>query len=381
MGKESGVISLEELPEKEIYVKVKPEFLVKIREFLKEEKVRELSKKIKSSEKILRHWLSDESLLRLDVFKRLTKFFGENPERVIATLRSNTGRSIKNPKLPFDFKSKSGVRIIAAVLGDGSLSKRGLSYINSNPTLVQKFIQDMKNVFGEISVTVRRKKGSNVLIAYPPKICGKIIGLILPQGPKVISNPHIPSFIFDLNEEQIYEFLSQIIDDEGSVSIASRHLRIKFSVLKGKKSNLINDLNLLFKKIGIESSIYEGKEYESKTGSKRKYWSLEIHSFSQLQKIYQLFNLRNEKRRRDLEKLLKKKKMDQFPKKRCREIYLSIMKEIQEKKGYFTSVDLSKSTKRSVGSCRNVILKFKKLGLIKPIEKSFTGKPLKYVVR
>lgn len=387
MGKIDGIVTLEELPEKEIYVEVESKFISeikkKIRKSLNTQKFR---KWYKLKKRIISHWFNDGSLLRLDVFKSIVNFFQIDLKKIrILSLRGKGGEKIKNPKLPFNFTTTSGVRVIAAILGDGSLNKKGLTYVNSNPYLIKSFVMDMKKVFGEINVAIKpKRKGSKVLVAFPPKICGKIINLVgIPIGSKVSNNPHVPPFIFKLSGEKIQEFISQIIDDEGSVSIASRHIRIKFSTLKEETCNLIKDIYVLLKRIGIASSIYEGDVYKSKRGGDRKNWCIEIHSFAQLERIYHSFNLRNEKRRKDLKKLLEKKKVDQFPKKKCKEIYLSLMKNIQQEKGYFTSSDLAEITGRTIGSCRNTILKFKKLNLIKSVQPSFTGKPpspARYVV-
>jgi len=374
MSEVNGIVTLEELPEKEIYVEVDSEFKEKIKDWIKNKhSLKEFSEKIETSVRIIEHWLSEESLLRLDTFKAIIKYFGLDCKTIkIVSLRGKSGARIINPKLPFDFTTKSGVRIIAAILGDGSLSKKSSIYSNTNLELIDGFIEDAKNVFGSLELKVRPKeKGSNVLVVDIPNICSKVLENIgLPAGSKVENNPHIPRFIFNLGKEKIAEFISQIIDDEGSVSIASRHLKIGFCVIETEeRSNLIYDLQKLLLKLNIESEIYQYEKYESSRGPARKKWQIEIHSFERLEKLHSMLNLRHKERLKQLEKLLKSKKLTCYPRKKCTEFYLSKMREIEEEKGFFTSVDLLKKINRSLGHTRNMIHKYWNKGLIQKIEK------------
>ena len=62
-----------------------------------------------------------------------------------------------------------------------------------------------------------------------------------------------------LDENKIYGFLSQLFDDEGSLSIKSRHLAIKLVVCsKFDRHNLIDGTKLLFNKLGF---ILKGSEW------------------------------------------------------------------------------------------------------------------------
>jgi len=386
MSETNGIVTLEELPEKEIYVEVKSRFKNQLRK--QKGNIKNISKSIKVSKRILEHWLNDETLLRLDVFKKLAKFLNKDPIKEIHALRGKGGRKIVNPNLPFNFTTKSGVRIVAAMLGDGSLNKKAVAYYNSQNEVIKGFIKDLQNVFGNVEFRIHSQKKKNTIVKRVelPKFCEKIFEKIgIPVGPKVSVNPRIPSFIFNLNKEKIAEFISQVIDDEGSISIASRHLRIKFAVSRHERiSNLIEGVRSLLLKLGIESTIYEAGEYHSTRGPSRKSWSIEIYCLERLKRLHSLLNLRHKGREKKFKQLLNSIKINQFPKKKSTSIYIQLMKKIQVEKGYFTSFDLSEVTGRSIGTCRNVILKFKKLNLIECVEQSFAGnspKPAKYVVK
>jgi intein/homing endonuclease len=373
----NGFVTLEDLPEKEIFIELKPEFIEKIENLIRRNfKIKDFSEKIGISYRILSHWLNRESSIRLDAFKIIIKFLGiklQNP----LTIRGKDGSRINNSRLYFDFRTSSGVRFIAAILGDGGIKKnQGLFYSNSNIDLINGFINDSKQIFGEVEFTIRKKtKDSNVHIVSLPPICGKIVARLgLKPGSKVENNPSIPKFIFHLREKQIAEFISQIIDDEGSVSIASRHIKIGFCVIETEeRSNLIDDVQKLLFNLGIESSVYQYEEYNSTRGPKRKKWQIEIHSSIRLNKLYSLLNLRHKNKKQKFKELLDSFKIICFPKKKCNEIYLSRMKVIEKKKSYFTPFDLSKETNRAIGTSRNLILKFRKLNLIKCIQPYCAG--------
>jgi len=373
----NGIVTLEDLLEKEIFIELKPEFIEKIENLIRRNfKIKDFSEKIEISSRVLSHWLNKESSIRLDIFKNITEFFGIKIQNLL-TIRGKDGFKINNSRPYFDFRTSSGVRFIAAILGDGGIKKnQGLFYSNSNIDLINGFINDSKQIFGDVEFTVRKKtKDSNVRIVSLPSICGKIIAQLgLKPGSKVENNPSIPKFIFHLREKQIAEFISQIIDDEGSVSIASRHIKVGFCVTETEeRSNLIDDIQKLLLNLGIESSVYQYEEYNSTRGPKRKKWQVEVHSSIRLNKLYSLLNLRHRNKKQKFKELLGSFKVICFPKKNCNEIYLSRMKVIEKKKGYFTSFDLSKETGRVVGTCRNLILKFRKLNLIECIQAYCTG--------
>jgi intein/homing endonuclease len=273
----------------------------------------------------------------------------------------------------FNFTTKSGVRLIAALLGDGCLDKKfRIYYANTNRNLINGFINDAKIVFGDnLKYSVISKRDNpRVKIVYIPQKFGKIISQIgIVPGRKVINNPHIPSFIFNLNKEKILEFISQIIDDEGSISISSRHIRIKFAVSEDEEiSNLIKDIKKLLSILNIDCSVYQIGKYYLKKGPGRKNWQIEIHSSIQLKKLYSSLNLRHKQKKQKFRTLINSFQVVCFPKKKCTKIYLSKMKTIEKEMGYFTSKDLIRITDRNLGHIQNTIHKYYSRGLIYKIQ-------------
>lgn len=357
MGEENGIVALEELPEKEIYLEINPASI----------------NKIGISERILSHWLSDSTLIRLDVFNRIVNFLFVDYENIeILSIRGKIGGKIENPKLPFNFATKSGARFVACMLGDGSLNKRGVFYSNTNLDLIEGFIKDCKEIFGNIKISINhiKKKKSIVHVVSLPIFCKNMVNKLgLPIGPKVVNNPHIPNFIFNLDKEEIAELLSQIIDDEGSISMSSRHLGMRLATeITNDTFNLLEDIRKLLLILDIESVAYKESEYTSKRGPNRVLWKLEVHSFERLEKLYSLLNLRNKEKAKKFKKLLDSKKLTQFPHKKCTEIYLSKMREIEKERGFFTSTDLLEKIDRKLGHIRNMIHKYWKKKLIQKVE-------------
>lgn len=314
--------------------------------------------------------MNGDTAIRYDVFNRMARYLGISKPEIknnLKELKGNGGHPIRNPNLPFNFGTKYGARFLAAILGDGSFNSKGLFYSNSKHDLIKRFIQDCRKLFGDTKVHVRRKtEKSDVLLVQLPRICDKIVSLAgIKPGHRITTNPEIPSFIFDLGEKEIYEFLTQIIDDEGSVSVASRHIRIKLCTqAEEDECKLIRDIQKLLSKVDIDSEVYQIGEYESRTGDKRKNWQVEIHNHSQLKQLYSNLSLKHKSRKDKLKNLLDLHQRDTYPKKRCRQIYLSKMEEVQGRKGYFTSEDLAEELDRSQGHVRNQLRKYRQREVI-----------------
>lgn len=125
--------------------------------------------------------------------------------------------------------------------------------------------------------------------------------------------------------------------------------------------------------MNIESSIYPRNSYLSSRGMPRKNWRLEFKGQIQLRTLYKNLNIRHLEKKDKLIRVLSSFKLEIFRKRDIIQTYLNIMKKIENTKGYFTSFDLAIESRRDVGSCRNTILKFNKLKLIKCIKQYTAG--------
>ena len=375
----SGIVSLEDLPKEEIFIGLKTEFFSELKTKIRELGIYTFVREINVNEGHIRHWLSDGSLIRLDIlFKILNYFNYNNWEDKIDFFRGKKGNVIKNPKLPFSFRNKSGVRLIASILGDGGLSNKDIIYSNTNEVLIKDFISDLDNVFGRVGFYVCKYKRKNkvIQVVYPPAFLRYMFDLLgVKIGEKVVNNPKIPAFIYQLPSECIYEFVSKMVDDEGSINVKGRHIGI-VSVTEDNhhNSNILSGIKDLLLKEGIHSEIYAEKPYTSIRGGNRIKRKLQINNYEQLEKLYYTLNIRSENKLKNFNTLVNSYLQIQYSKKRCKYIYLSKMKFLENLYGSFNVNRLSLEVNRNIGHVRNMIHKYHSLNLIKCIKPYKAGK-------
>tara|TARA_Y100000310_G_scaffold218438_1_gene219736 strand:+ start:12515 stop:13690 length:1176 start_codon:yes stop_codon:yes gene_type:complete len=379
----NGIVRLEDLPNDEIFVKLKSKFHKYIESKIRNFGIKKFEKKIGSGRKI-GHWLMENSLIRLDILLKILDYFNLSYNNNILIIRGKDGLRIKNPKITFDFTSLSGVRILAGILGDGCIPKNRTNpyYTNSDKNLTNGFIEDMKKVFGDIEFNSRMVKKKNtimIILEFSSLVYKIFLKVGLKPGKKVETNQNIPNFIFNLDKIRKFAFISQFFDDEGSVNPLSKYVKLTYASLEryGKPA-LIEDIEKLLSHFDIQSSVYPDRVYCSSRGEDRRVWRLQINGQFQLKELYRNLNLRSLEKKRKFESLLKSIKLRKFRNKEYLSIYQDFMKKIQNSKGYFTSWDLSSNSGMTIGSCRNLILRFSKLGLIKCIKPYKSGNDHEY---
>ncbi len=390
----NGKVDIQDLISEDFFVVLKSDFFEILKANIKKNNgtYAKFIHKNKLPKRILERFLYEQKAIRLDVLDKLLKenmLSWENVKKNVKELRGTLGGKILNPKFPFYFATKAGVRLMAAMLGDGCLdSYYRVHYANSNTYLIKGFLNDIQTIFGyDTKHNIRiNPHGKNVYIVSLPTIYGRIISKVgLFPGRKVENNPEIPIFIFKLRKNLISEFLSQIFDDEGNVNLCSRHLKINFALLNSEKeSKLMLGLEKLFLKLGILVSIYKQGVYQHVNREERRRWQLQIHGGMQIKKLSSILNLRSKNKRKKLNFLASSVKSVQYLRRNYIQIYLNCMKGVQNKKGYFTSEDLILPLKRKVGHIRNMLHKFLNKGLIYQIEAPkldcFGAHPAKYVL-
>ena len=72
--KESGIVNFEDLPHKEIFVNLSSNFFNFVNNKIRLFGITKLSKELKVSKKILIHWLSESSLIRLDILIKICQY-------------------------------------------------------------------------------------------------------------------------------------------------------------------------------------------------------------------------------------------------------------------------------------------------------------------
>ncbi len=385
---ETGIVRLEDLPKNEIFVELESGIRnlleKKIRFFGIEKFGREIG-----SGRIIGHWLSDGSMIRFDILLKVLNYFNLSYKDKIIYIRGKDGFKIKHPKLPFDFTSSEGVRIIAGILGDGGIptNRPNPYYTNSNEDLIGGYIKDMVYVFGEIEFGRRNVKKMNTtttILEFPSLVRKVFLSIGLIAGKKIENNPDIPKFIFSLDDHKKFSFISQFFDDEGSVNNISKHLSISSGCLKYHDGpNLLIGIKKLLFSLDIHSSIYPTKG-SSITGKNTRIYRLQIDGQFQIKLLAKKLDLRIPRKKEKLLLLSNSFKKRFFPRKRYLSIYIEFMKKIQESKGFFTSLDLSKESGMVVGSCRNALIRFREGGLIvciKPYSRYPYNNYARYVLR
>ncbi len=378
----TGIVRLEDLPSDEIFVQLKSEFHKILESKIRDYGIERFERKISSGRKV-GHWLSDGSLIRFDILLKVLDYFDMDYKNKIEFIRGKDGYKIKNPKLPFDFTMCQGCRVVAGILGDGGIpsNRSNPYYTNSDKNLINGFIEDIKYVFGDIEFNTRDYTKENMvttILEFSSLIEKIFLRIGLKKGKKVETNQNVPNFIFNLDNNKKYSFFSQFFDDEGSVNPNRRHICLTAGCLKKyEASNLLLDMQKILITLDIDSSIYPCRVYPSSKGEDRRIWRLQINGQFQLRQLQDNLNLRHVNKKKKLNALLGSIKFRTFRKKESLSIYLDIIKKIQNSKGYFTSLDLSRETEMAVGSCRNTIIRFRKKGLIKCI-KQYSINPHQY---
>lgn len=215
----------------------------------------------------------------LDLFFKLCKKCKiKIPNKLLLT--NKTGKS-KTMNVPAKI-NKEMCYIIGAMLGDGhignSLSKGKeviFSALNSQ-SIMEKFHKFVLKNFG-----IKPKKDDRKGLIYYSTAFGEVLmALGIPAGKKgdII---RIPKYIYHLDEELIYHFISGFFDTDGS---ASKH-QISFSSIS---KEMINDLRWLLYKVGIVNRIrmrqnrcdFYGRQYKSQI-----LYTLEISGVKYLQQL------------------------------------------------------------------------------------------------
>ena len=384
---ESGILYLEDLPNKEIFISLNPNFFNKLKIKILNIGKDQFSNIIDVRETHIRHWLGGGSLIRLDILLKILKYFNyANWKNEIEFIRGKLGLKINKPKIPFNFNSEAGFRIVAGILGDGGIpaNRPNPYYSNTNEDLIKSFIEDMKSVFGDLKYSLRKEKEyrkySEITILEFSSLIYKIFLKIgLKAGKKIYTNPKIPNFVFNGNSKLSFAFISQVIDDEGSVNVKGKHIAITSTVKNiHPNSNLLVGIKELLLKEKVTSEIYEDNGPPPYIKEDRIRKRLQINGYLQLRGLDNSLNLRSKSKTKKLKILLKSYSQIQYPKNRCKEIYLSAMRKIQEEKGFFTVPDLTVSVNRDLGHVRNMIHKYHSLDLIKCIENYKVGKLPEY---
>lgn len=367
---ESGIVHLWDLPKDIILVGLKEKYKKSIFRHIKDldklfsKDKRYLLYNLKNNQKVkLSFLLKLSSILVNKGFKGFNRDEIEKNIKIIGTKRGNT--YIFYPKLPFNFNSESGAYFISAILFDGGIDKQYKPhYGNINLEQRKRIVKCANNIFGNL-----KNKESNpdrgYLVRFP-----KCMGILLNYcfnigiGNKMYCNNSVPNFIFKLPNKLKGAFLKQAFDDEGTISIEKRMIRINgtIDVKKDyfnteytiKDYKLLNDIKKLLLDINIETNpiritgkSHYNKEYRKIGDYYRHTFIFSIADRKNLEKFYSLVNFNLDYKKTRLKKILDNYKVWQLRKGEIHKIAIEKAKILQNKYGYFDNILLSNRIKRS----------------------------------
>jgi len=214
-------------------------------------------------------WLSkDNPALSVGELKVIANYINLNRKFLEQNLIfiKGTGRKAKKiffPKIPFTL-NEDLMNIMGHLFGDGGIHGLYFSpwYSNKDESLLFNFLIRLSSI-GICEVTVSH--GKNDVMYY---WCPQILGLILMKfglsfGDKLKNNWSIPPYFFGLNAELISSFIRALFDDDGTVSISKREIRL-FSqnqlILRQVSKLLIRFFNIRTSNVKILSEKISKKE-------------------------------------------------------------------------------------------------------------------------
>ena len=412
----SGVIRLQDLPD-DITVSVDPQVAIKIvRDAVLKAGSRTklaliMREKLKARQFVKLKRLEKGKLVPLRFLRSILRFLGHPEASLEKSINCMSvaprGGLILSPKLPFDFKSREGLRCTAAILADGTHTRQ-LGYSKKIATSEReayetkmRVVKSMENVLGEIKGW---EKWSVKIRQYGftfPKVVQKIINCFIPKGDKTKTNPSVPDFIFNCDQESIGAFLSQFFDDEASVDEKRKLITLKLCLNKFRCEPIIDKLlgwrrlsqrekkNLrryapqllldIIKLLRVLNIRCEGPYFKGFTKNRKgeissACWQIYITFKHNIEAFHRKVNFSLMYKKERLRKLIRTYRQERFSREEWVKEYLRKIFTVQVEKGFVTPRDLSKKIGRSHGRCSNVLSQLERRGFVKRVEaKRFIG--------
>lgn len=302
---------------------------------------------------------------------RLVNISLEETEKSIIWIGSNQSKGIVNPKLPFDFNSRSAARFIAAICNDGWISD-GAYYSNNSDDLRNSVRNDALHVFGGNKEVIKDWiKDKDQYLSFPSIIRDVLNVVTRFKGVKSENNPPIPPFILE-NRELMLGWIEQTIADEGNVRhypetyrreiVWRRSFSKSLPVFKLNRDEL-KMLNML--EIGYD--IKNIGTYKTKKGIEKIRMQIRIARRKNLLKLRKLIKIPMERKDKTFTEITE----GYIRYKEPLRIHDAIVKICQEK-GFVTSNMLKKAMGYKDSTCAlKWINKYSREGLLKCINKAF----------
>lgn len=378
--KKTGIVTFWDLPDK-LYIFLNRNFRDNL---FKDIKNLNLTwEKISEKTKIPKHFLIKTNhkknlAINLIYLKKLLQFLLDNNinyyfkdiEKNILGIRCMNGKTIYNPKLPFDFTTPQAIRLILALYHDGGIANNyTIHYTNSIKERVEKIINCIKYVFGDINCKIRKETRKDRIKPKFSISASHCLGIILekigiPKGEKLMINPKFPKFVFNLPEKVICEGLQQAFDDEGF--FIKRNLGMEISTMHNHNiCNILEGNKKLLEKIGIKcNKIKIKKIYVNQENIKRIQWSLLITHFNNIKLFKDKINFTINNKIKNLNLYLNNHKQNQTEHGKSLNMALESIKKLISKNIFVNKNILAKELNRSEGRASLILTKLKRKGLI-----------------
>jgi hypothetical protein len=180
--------------------------------------------------------------------------------------------SIKNPKFPFNLKTKEGAYLLGYIVSDGTIytdrKSRNVTrtkYSSNDKESTTKFIRSIKKVFGNVHMQKEITRGNTYIKMGSSIIGDSLIKAGAHLGNKTKNNLPLPKLIKENKFLQKY-YLQSIFDDEGSLAGSKDYapyiILTRANRLKINKNTKIK-LNKVLKPLMKERKFPTGHTYSS----------------------------------------------------------------------------------------------------------------------
>jgi len=242
------------IPKKRFYVQINQKFRDLLVSKIKKYKIKDIIPKLKTSRSTLcrilykkNHWMNLETLFSLC---RVIKISIKKLKNNIITIKTKDSFpiSVLNLKINEQF-----ARFIGHLIGDGGIhliekeGKYRVFYVNNEHILLNSFLDDVSEIFGDIPIYMRERKSHGDEVWLPTTV-GLIVYSLL--GSCKSKKTRIPNIILNSkNPVIINNFLQAIFDDEGFLYSQKNMIGISLA-----NKGLLLDIKDILKQSGINSN-------------------------------------------------------------------------------------------------------------------------------
>ena len=316
----------------------------------------------------------------LHICKLEYKYLQKNIREI--RFRYTTSFEVLDQKLIVDFRTKEGIKLIAALAGDGYLNTCGnVGYVNKNETLRNDFLENLYKTFSCVKLP-------NYNNAYRGKdlSLSRFFGYVFekagyPKCRKVFANPRIPEWILNCsNNTLVSSYLQQLFDDEGHVSVEKRMIDLPQSIdisKEDKAPELLKGIKFLLEKIGVRTNnlypvLYYKIEENGKIYKRAKY-VLTISSYRDVKKFGDKVGFLSKDKQMRIDKIIATPVLIQRKNREIERDALEECKKIQFNNEIITSLLLANKLKLGNAYCQKIL---KKLAEDNKIVKVANKKPV-----